>query len=231
MGKINLLKKIAGYRGVKKRAGFTLIEVIVAMGIFFIVLIAFLGSYYSYYRNVQYERYKTIGENLAQLQLEDIQNLPVSVLETIVGEGTSDGLGGYPYGWQDPTQSIPDYMRNNYNDRDGSASAFNSWKIDGTFRIYRLSNVGGLNVDPIPGVEIAEESGTSPTQYTLSLYSNIIFPNYMKKIYIKDLTEDISESSKKIFKIEVTVYWTINGSENHVTVEGLKSDISVKAPE
>jgi prepilin-type N-terminal cleavage/methylation domain-containing protein len=211
MRKINLLKKIAGYRGVKKRAGFTLIEVIVAMGIFFIVLIAFLVSYYSYYRNVQYERYKTIGENLAQLQLEDIQNLSVSVLRIIVGENSADGYG---------------YYTDNYIDKNSILYIFNSGDppdlIDGTFRIYSLTDDSDLDTDPIPGVRsISDGSGG----YTLELYN--LYPKYKKRIIIEDLTPitPIEDFDKKIFKITVTVYWGDNYDKS-VTVEGLKSDIT-----
>jgi prepilin-type N-terminal cleavage/methylation domain-containing protein len=42
MGKINLLKKITGYRGVKKRAGFSLIEVIIAIAILLIIVVSVL---------------------------------------------------------------------------------------------------------------------------------------------------------------------------------------------
>jgi prepilin-type N-terminal cleavage/methylation domain-containing protein len=223
MGKINLLKKIAGYRGVKKRAGFTLIEVIVAMGIFFIVLIAFLSSYYSYYRNVQLERYKTIGENLAQLQLEDIQNLPVSILRIMVGENSSDGIGYYPF-VPDPVN--PDdkrYELDNYIDKEGGEdgkSIFDSGIIPATFRIYSLTTVGGLASENIPGIGV---EGPSGGPYTLALYNETIFPKYDKKIVIQDLTTTESSDSKKIFKISVTVYW--DNDEKHVTVEGLKNDV------
>jgi hypothetical protein len=84
MGKINLLKKIAGYRGVKKRAGFTLVEVIVAMGILMVIIVALLSSYGFYYKYTREIRYRTIGENLAQLQLEDLRNIPFTSFEKIL---------------------------------------------------------------------------------------------------------------------------------------------------
>src|SRR5450830_1286919 len=82
--------------GIVRRHGFTLIEVVVAMSILVIVVLALVSSYYGYYGNVQAERYKTVGENLAQLQLEDLQGTSVGVLQQIVGEGESGGYGYYP---------------------------------------------------------------------------------------------------------------------------------------
>jgi len=212
---------------IKKRAGFTLIEVMVALGIFFIVLIAFLGSYYSYYRNVQFERYKTIGENLAQLQLEDIQNLPVSILRIIVGENSSDGLGYYPYSPDPDDPTDERYKSDNYIDKEGDPTIFNSYKIPATFRIYSLSDVDGLTNLSIPGVGI-EGPGSDGT-FILALYNEEIFPHYMKKVEIRDLTPppNVTSDSQKIFHIQVTVYWSLklNDVPKHVTVEGLKNDI------
>jgi len=209
---------------IKKRAGFTLIEVIVAMGIFFIVLIAFLSSYYSYYRNVQLERYKIIGENLAQLQLEDIQNLSVSVLDIIVGEKSTDGLGYYPY---QPGDADNDYTLDNYIDIDKNPVdgkyIFDSGKIDSTFRIYRLNSVLDLQTSPVPGINVIYNQ--SLDKYTLELYN--MYPRYKKQVVIRDLTpNEIDDDTKKIFKITVTVFWGDNYDKS-VTVEGLKNDISI----
>ncbi len=58
----------------KTRRGFTLIEVIVALGIFVIVLLILLSSFSFYYKYVREQRFQAIGENLAQLLLEDARN-------------------------------------------------------------------------------------------------------------------------------------------------------------
>jgi prepilin-type N-terminal cleavage/methylation domain-containing protein len=216
---------------IKKRAGFTLIEVIVAMGIFFIVLIAFLGSYYSYYRNVQYTRYKTIGENLAQLQLEDIQNLSASVLKIIVGETdeAGPGLGIYLPNYPKDTNPVPAI----YDSGDGISHPF----IDSSFSIDNLSNICGTeSPDPPPtlllpnsivvtSVPVLGEGGfpTGDYTYTLALYKET-FPSYTKEIYIEDKTPTIEITSKKIFEIHVTVSWNINGSQKSVTITGEKND-------
>ena len=211
---------------IKKRAGFTLIEVIVAMSIFFIVLIAFLSSYYSYYRNVQYTRYKTIGENLAQLQLEDIQNLSASVLKIIVGETDEAGLGLGIY--------LPNYPK----DMNSGSAIYNSGDIDSSFSIDNLSNICGTespNPPPttlllpnsivVTSVPVLDGDGfpTGDYTYTLALYKET-FPSYTKEIYIEDKTPTIEITSKKIFEIHVTVSWNINGSQKSVTITGEKND-------
>jgi len=213
----------------QKRRGFTLIEVIVALGIFVIVLFALLGSYYSYYRNVQNERYKTIGENLAQLQLEDIQNLPVSILSIIIGKNQPDGLGYYPYAPdpEDPTNT--NYLLDNYIDTDGSPDIFDSGDsplIDSTFRIYRMIDVSDLGSKNIPGVGL-EPTGDINAPYNIILYHNL-YPGYKKRIIIEDLTPDPGvpgvPDAKKIFKITVKVFW--DNDQKSITVEGLKNDLS-----
>jgi type II secretory pathway pseudopilin PulG len=216
---------------IKKRAGFTLIEVIVALGIFMIVVLALLSSYYSYYRNVQNERYKTIGENLAQLQLEDIQNLPVSLLSIIVGENSDDGKGYYLYPYEEnPSDPINNWTIDNYidiygttKDSDKGEYIFDSGEIDSTFRIYRLDDVSDLDSANVPGIVV--ESTDQDVPYNIVLYHNI-YPGYTKQIVIEDLTSGVSEYGKKIFKISVTVFWKENGVTKQITVEGFKNDIS-----
>ncbi len=194
----------------QKRRGFTLIEVIVALGILMIVVLFFLGSYYSYYRNVQEERYKNIGENLAQLQLEDIQNLPVSILKILVANGKHE----------------PNYPIDNNN----STTIYDSNKIDGRFTVSRLTDVDGLSSYLPSGVGLLEYDETNPepppdnvTFYDVTLYDKI-YPGYKKEIIIEDMTASINEDSRKLFKISVKVFWAEKGVEKHVTVEGLKSD-------
>jgi type II secretory pathway pseudopilin PulG len=207
---------------IKKRAGFTLIEVIVALGIFMIVVLALVSSYYSYYRNVQNERYKTIGENLAQLQLEDIQNLPVSVLSTIVGKNQTDGLGNYPYAADD---TVNDPSTDNYIDKSDDPTKFDSGEIDSTFRIYRMSGgVTDLEDADIPGVGV-EEFTADPSNPNVILYHNL-YPGYKKQIVIQDLTPNENEDAKKIFQITVTVFW--DNDQKSITVEGLKNDLSLQ---
>jgi prepilin-type N-terminal cleavage/methylation domain-containing protein len=182
---------------IKKRAGFTLIEVIVAMGIFFIVLIAFLGSYYSYYRNVQFERYKTIGENLAQLQVEDIQNLAVSVIDSDIIDSTT----GYP----------PNYP----SDIDPAEHVYDSGIIDSKFVIEDLTSFP-------PGEPLLPNSISLDKSAGILTLEKWEFPMYEKKIVIIDRTPELSEG-KKIFNIKVIVYWDVGGTEKSITVAGEKS--------
>jgi len=68
----------------QKRRGFTLIEIIVALGIFVVIIVALLSNYVFYYKYTREIRYRTIGENLAQLQLEDLRNIPFTSFEKIL---------------------------------------------------------------------------------------------------------------------------------------------------
>jgi len=67
------------------RRGFTLIEVVIAMSILVVVVLALLSSYVFYYRSITNLRIQSIGENLAQLQLEDVRNLGSSSFVLILG--------------------------------------------------------------------------------------------------------------------------------------------------
>ena len=200
MGKINLLKKIAGYRGVKKRAGFTLIEVIVAMGIFMIVVLALLGSYYSYYRAVKDLRYKTIGENLAQLQLEDIQNLAVSIIDNII-----DGTEGYPLNYPKDQGLLNDHV-------------YYSGLIDSAFVIDGLTDFPDTFVLP-SSIVPDKVNGTLKLDKWES-------PRYFKEFWITDRTPDLDQQKNKIYEIKITISWDLNDDgvmDNSVTFTGEKA--------
>mgnify|MGYP003588876179 CR=1 FL=1 len=56
----------------------------VALSILMVVVLALISSYYSYYGNVKQTMYKNVGQNLAELLLEDTRNLSVSILDSLV---------------------------------------------------------------------------------------------------------------------------------------------------
>jgi len=213
------------------RKGFSLIEVIIALAILVVVVLALEFSYYSYYRNVTDLRIKTIGQNLAQLQVEDIQNLAASVIASDIIDSTT----GYP----------PNYPP----DTSPTEHVYDSDKINGKFEIERLTHIILLDSDGNPhdftnGSETADGMGLNDLlllpssivvdpvdtdgvggndHYTLTLHKEV-FPNYTKEIKITDETPDISAPYKKIYKIEVTVYWNEGGTEKSITVTGEKND-------
>ena len=186
------------------KKGFSLIEVIIALAILMIVVLGLISSYYSYYRNVTDLRIQTIGQNLAQLQLEDIQNLAVSVLGNMIYDLTNPG-----------------YLPNYPPDTDTDLCVYDSGKIDGEFLIEGLTEIPEtVPSDLLLPVSIhVEEEGSN--DYTLTLYAET-FPNYWKRIFITDKTPELSPVNK-IFTIAVTVYWDVNGVEKSITVTGEKS--------
>ncbi|HEX7608246.1 MAG TPA: prepilin-type N-terminal cleavage/methylation domain-containing protein [Candidatus Cryosericum sp.] len=208
------------------RSGFTVIEVVVALAIFSIVVFALVSSYYGYYGNVQAERYKTVGENLAQLQLEDLQGTSVGVLQQIVGEGETGGYGYYPDRPTNPsTPSIPNPM-DNYGDVSSASSVFDSGVVSGDFRIYKLTDLGNpsLSSASVPGIGVETVSGSGTSTYNVVLYADI-YPGYTKQIVITDKTPGVTALTNKLFKIAVTVYWHSNGQPQQVTVTGFKNDL------
>jgi len=223
MKKVRKMRKFNYFYGKieVKRKGFTLIEVIVALAILAIAVLALEASYFSYYRNVTDLRIKTIGQNLGQLQVEDIQNLSVSVLDSLVGGGS----------W--PSSIV--YTTPNYPvDTDPDPSVYDSGKIDGAFRIEHLVNICGTedsatlpslllpnSIEVKPVLETDPVTGDTYYDYTLILHKEV-FPKYKKQIVITDKTPDLDDAHK-IFGIEVTVYWNVGGTEKHITVTGEKS--------
>ncbi len=208
------------------KKGFSLIEVIIALAILMIVVLGLLTSYYSYYRNMVDLRIQTIGQNLAQLQLEDVQNLAVSVLVNLVKDNPNNSP---PKGWS-TVYTTPNYP----GDTDPLTYIYDSEKMaDASFRIEHLINICGIeNSDTLPTlllpgsievvpVWVINPDGPDYWDYTLILHKEV-FPNYRKQIIITDKTPELTDVNK-IFTIEVTVYWNVNSTEKSIKVTGEKS--------
>ena len=210
------------------KKGFSLIEVIIALAILMIVVLGLLTSYYSYYRNMVDLRIQTTGQNLAQLQLEDVQNLAVSVLSNLVKDKPSNTP---PEGWS-TTYTIPNYPGDTdpspfvYDSGDGSALYP---LIDGSFRIEHLTNICGETTGDLPGdlllpssIEVIRVPATGVFDHYNIILHKEVFPSYKKQIVITDKTPGLTDA-QKIFSIEVTVFWNEGGTEKSITVTGEKS--------
>jgi prepilin-type N-terminal cleavage/methylation domain-containing protein len=247
---------------IKKRAGFTLIEVIVALGIFLILILALVGNYYSYYKSVKQTAYKAIGQNIAEFQLEYVRYLPVGILSSLCGEG---GDTQYPssLSWQyyKPSADLTYYDSRVTKveeeaahiqdgipfptDSNPSPFIYDSNKLDGSFRLEKLVKILGVQntigspSSPTPSLPssmdlpssvlitpVAEYDSSTGIftgyDYTIILNKEV-FPNYQKQIVITDETPLILEAKNKIFKIEVTVYWTAAGITKSITLTTEKS--------
>jgi prepilin-type N-terminal cleavage/methylation domain-containing protein len=201
------IMRVKRFCNIKK--GFSLIEVIIALAILMIVVLGLMSTYYSYYRNMVDLRVKTTGQNLAQLQLEDIQNLAVSVLEIITGETDAAGVGLGIY--------LPNYPQDQ--DIYSDPAVYDSGKLeDASFRIEGLVSVPADLL--LPGsIEI---EGPVDGKYTLILHREV-FPHYKKQIVITDKTPGL-DTTNKIFEIKVTIFWDVGGIEKSITITGDKND-------
>lgn len=99
-------------RSACRRLGFTLIEVVMAMSILVVVVLALLSSYTFYYRSITNLRIQSIGENLAQLQLEDVRNMGISSYQAVLGGSWNSATG--PPGGMWPARSPANYDCPNY---------------------------------------------------------------------------------------------------------------------
>jgi len=227
------IKRIMGK--IKKRAGFTLIEVIVALGILMIVVLALVSSYYSYYNSVKDLRYKAIGQNLAQLQLEDARNLALTVLDHLCNGGQWPGPSATPYPIypDDITDGDPNPNDDTVYDSGEFYGIIGSTDV-GLYRLDGLNYIcgsfsGDLPHSPNelilpPGVEVLVNKDVDGnfTDYSLVFYRHV-FPNYGKEIIIKDLTPS-EQTYNKIYNIEVRIYWKTNGTTKSTSVFGVRSN-------
>jgi prepilin-type N-terminal cleavage/methylation domain-containing protein len=232
------------------RSGFTLIEVIVSMVILLIVIGGMLGSFSLYYSYTTRERIRTIGQNLAQLQLEDVLAMDKGVLLQLTQGLPSADINyynkpAYPPTWVDREPPV-------VFDHDPDPSVYDTGGIgttrehdeplpvDGTFSITSIQSVnvpslyplrspytpsgsadrpelglpaGVVDLEPVPHLDAA----TPYWDFTMTLHKEV-FPGYKRRIVIRDLTPANPTVESKIFRIDVTVYWTLAGATQDYTV-------------
>lgn len=206
---------------VRNRRGFTLLEVMVAFAVFMIAVLALISSYFGYNSRMRALRVATIGQNLAQLEMENLRSMSKSVLATLVkGESTDvnyvnpSDADFPPLRWdQDPTATR----------YDSGVNASNVGLLDGTFYIPNVATINGsgpTSMSDIPtlslplGVVTVSVAGdvSDPTtwDYTVTLHK-AVFPGYKKRIEVTD----ISGGNGQLFRLDVTVYWTVGGRDQH----------------
>jgi len=199
-------------RSIGHRSGFTLIEVVVAMAILLIVVLALVSSYSFYYGRTVQLRVATIGQNLAQLDLEDIRSYSKSELYSLC-----QGNGIYP-----------NYRAETPSDPGGpSSEVYDVGKVAGTFYIPNITAVLGhppaewngisSSIDLPPGVIDLAPAGPSYVDYTMVLMESV-FPGYQRRVVITELTPVDGKVDNNTFRIDVTVYWTFAGKTRSYTV-------------
>lgn len=225
----------------RKRKGFTLIEVIVALAIFLILIFALVGSYYAYYNSVKEMVYRAVGQNIAELQMEDVRYMPVGILELLCngGQYPTGGVGGvwqyYKLSVDSKYYIITDQSGADPNipnavpfpvDTNPDPNGYNSGKIDGAFRLERIDSILGVsgsftlptdelknlpNNITIMPVQEVDDYGNPASIDYTILLNKEVYPYYKKKITITDETPNILNVENKIFNVNVTVYWTVGG--------------------
>jgi prepilin-type N-terminal cleavage/methylation domain-containing protein len=217
------------------RPGFTLVEVVVATAILLISILTLMVSYYGYYGRIQQLRISTIGDNLAQLQMEDVLSKSKAQLQQLCkGEDILD-LNYFnkptwsvssPWANQQPPV-VFDHASTDLNVYDTGDSTTRvhdeTLPIDGTFYVRHVSSIdgyiptasadtpSGLNLPTgIVSVEAVPKVGGG-YEYNVILHKDV-FPGYRKRIRIVDTTPStIVPVAYHVFLIEVTVYWNYGG--------------------
>ncbi|HEY5485893.1 MAG TPA: type II secretion system protein [Candidatus Cryosericum sp.] len=219
-------------------SGFTLVEIVVAMAILMVVVLGMLSSYASYYGRVAQERLATTGQNLAQLQLEDVLSLDKSVLYNLALGGDNIDVNYV----NTASSASPGYPP--ISDISASSSVYDSGIVDGTFYITGIRAVYAPSMSPsvshqlpaglsdVPNLDLPSgivdlqpeshtSSGVTTWDYTVIL-NKAVFPGYQRRVVITDTTPSIGQAANKLYKIEVTIFWTVMGRQQQYTVSAEK---------
>ena len=214
----------------------------VALAILMIVIFALLGNFYSYYSSVKQTMYKNVGQNLAELLLEDTRNLGVSILDSLVkgGQYPTDILwekyihstsheGCYEVTEGTPDSDIPDGIPFPQ-DTNSDPDIYDSGIVDASYRIERVNAVFGVEGSPDISEDLLKDLPSNvvitPVYYSVGgtfdytiLLNKTTYPYYRRQIVIRDLAPDLDQTAQKIYEIEVTVFWTAGGSIDPSTGE------------
>ena len=201
----------------RKRRGFTLIEVIVALGILMIVVLALVSSYYSYYNSVKQMTYTAIGQNLAEVLLEDARSLQVGILDSLVNGGkyptaiiwqtykhSTIKLGCYEVciAGETPDSDIPDAIPyplditfNPSTGIDSNPYKYDSGTIDSAYRLEKIETVLGVT-----------DSGVIDPNLLKDLPGNIIFtPVYYSDTDSYDYTIALNKETFPYYKRRIVI--------------------------
>lgn len=203
--------------------GFTLLEVMVAFAVFMIVVLALISSYFGYNSRMRALRIATIGQNLAQLEMENLRSMSKSVLTSLV-QGNSTDIN-----YVNTTNNVFPPLRSDGDTRptvyDSGVDASNVGLLDGTFYIPNVASIDlhtPSSPSDVPALTLPEgvvtvsvavntpSAGVPWMDYTVTLHKEV-FPGYKKRIVVTDLTGGRGQ----LFRLEVTVYWTVGGRNQH----------------
>jgi len=209
-------------RSTGHRLGFTLVEVVVAMAILFISVFSLIASFSFYGQRLSDVRIATIGQNFTQLLLEDAAGLTNSQLGHLTSQpGALPGVD-YPYNNYPVNRSVVSGIYDT-----GSPETYPlDAGLDATYVVKPVTTINGvgpptspsytipaINVPAgmiVPGIESHVVNGVTSYDFTVTVNKDI-FPGFKKQIVITDLQPGLTDSAKKSFRVEVTVFWDLRG--------------------
>lgn len=199
----------------RDRAGFTLVEVVVATAILLISVLTLMVAYYGYYGRIQQLRISTIGDNLAQLQIEDVLSKSKAQLQQLCkGEDILDPNYTKPVDLPRANQQPPmvfdhDPDENVYDTgQSGDEVPGETLPVEGAFYIRHVSNIDGeppaaastdtpsgldLPTDIVSVEAVPKEGEVGVYEYNVILHKNV-FPGYRKRVRIVDTTPSMTST-------------------------------------
>lgn len=221
-------------RSTGHRLGFTLVEVVVAMAILFISVFSLIASFSFYGQRLSDVRIATIGQNFTQLLLEDAAGLTNSELEHLTS--LPEALPGvdYPYNNYPVNRSDDPGIYDTGSPETNPSDA----GLDATYVVKPVTTINGVGPtspsDTIPAINVPAGmivpeieshmdmvNGVTSYDFTVTINKDI-FPGFKKQIVITDLQPELTDSAKKSFKVEVTVFWNLRGVWQQYTLSRVR---------
>jgi len=219
------------YRSTGHRLGFTLVEVVVAMAILFISVFSLIASFSFYGQRLSDVRIATIGQNFTQLLLEDAAGLTNSELAALTSVTPGPVSESYPFNNYPANRNTNSGVYDTGSPLDHLSDA----GLDATYVVKPVTTINhngpptslsytipAINV-PAGMIVLGIESVNGGTNYDFTVTINKdIFPGFKKQIVITDLQPGLTDSAKKSFRVEVTVFWDLRGVWQQYTLSRVR---------
>lgn len=213
-------------RVLRQRKAFTLVEVMLALAIFLVVVLALMRNYYAYINFAQQNIYKNTAQNIAKMELEDTRNLSVTIVDSLLKGGqyppaTIVEGGNLPIdsGWlrfkhsdtyvgcyevasnfSEISEDIPNGIPFP-KDIDPSDTVYDSGIVDASYRIENIQEVFGIENSPSLNISMMED----PTSMSNLPNHTVIVPVYHSAVDFFDYTILLYNNSYPFYKRRIVI--------------------------
>ena len=202
-------------RSTGRRPGFTLVEVVVAFAIMFILVLGLSAGFAYSQRVFRQSQLSAMSQNLMDLQVEDLRSLSADSLAALVSGSYDAALVNYPH-YQDAASHVPAQSYQYDQTLDGDTTT------NGVFYFINLVDKVVLLRAAIPvtytapqtlgsdvllgsSVSVVVDSTSSPSSYYSVLFYRDMYPTLARRIHVAQVSGGAAGSTDYVYEYSVAI--------------------------